>query len=174
MTTRNTIHHKLEIVSRVRLTVNDVPTHRTHTQVTTKVTILQSHTQSVSITVDSTSTQVERVMTHVATTRSWATTSSQGKDTQPENNQPAGGTRHQRPHVRHDHGSNDDGEHDVETRTATVLLTGARNSSEHEQGWLRDTRVVRNNVSEWTRHRKLSAGDSEINHCSSGHTRTTH
>jgi len=59
MTTRNTIHHKLEIVSRVRLPVNNVPTHRTHTQVTTKVTKLQSHTQSVSKTVESTSTQVE-------------------------------------------------------------------------------------------------------------------
>ena len=172
--TRNTIHHKLEIVSRVRLTVNNVPTHRTHTQVTTKVTKLQSHTQSVSKTVNSTSTQVEWLMAHVATTRSWATTSSQGNDTQPVDGQPTGGTRHQRPHIRHDHGSNDDGERDVEPRTATVLLSAARNSSEHEQGWLRDTRVVRNNVSEWTRHRKLSAGDSEINHGSSGHTRTTH
>ena len=82
-------------------------------------------------------------MAHVATTRSWATTSSQGNDTQPVDSQPAGGTRH------HDHtfdtttvvtttvSSN------VETRTATVLLTAARNSSEHEQGWLRDIRVVR-------------------------------
>ena len=139
----------------------------------TEPTKLQSHTQLASKTVDSTSTQVERMMTHVATTRSWATTSSQGNDTQPVDSQPAGGTRH------HDHtfdtttvvtttvSSN------VETRTATVLLSAARNSSEHEQGWLRNTRVVRNNVSEWTRHRKLSAGDSEINHCSSGHTRTT-
>ena len=150
-----------------------MPTHRTHTQVTTKVTKLQTHTQLASKTVDSTSTQVERLMAPVATTRSWATTSSQGNDTQPENSQPASGTRHQRPHdtttvVTTTVSAN------VETRTATVLLSAARNSSEHEQGWLRDTRVVRNNVSEWTRHRKLSAGDSEINHGSSGHTRTTH
>ena len=51
-------------------------------------------------------------------------------------------TRHQRPHVRHDHGRDDDGEHDVEPRTATVLLSAARNSSEHEQGWLRDTELL--------------------------------
>jgi len=77
-----------QLKSRVRLTVNNVPTHRTHTQVTTKVTKLQLHTQSVSKTVDSTSTQVEWLMAHVATTRSWATTSSQGNDTQPVDGQP--------------------------------------------------------------------------------------
>jgi len=92
MTTRNTIHQKLEIVSRVRLTVNNVPTHRTHTQVTTKVTKVQPHTQLASKTVDSTSTQVEWVITHIATTRSWATTSSQENDTQPVDGQPTGGT----------------------------------------------------------------------------------
>ena len=98
-----------QLKSRVRLTVNNVPTHRTHTQVTTKsdeITI----THSESKTVESTLAQVGLLMTNVATTRSWATTSSQGNDTQPENSQPAGDTRHQRPHVRHDHSSNDDGE----------------------------------------------------------------
>jgi len=115
-----------QLKSRVRLTVNDVPTHRIHTQVTTKVTKLQSRTQLASKTVDSTSTQLEWVMTHVATTRSWATTSSQGNDTQPVDSQPAGGTRHQRPHVRHDHGRNDDHEHERRNTYSNSSLVSSK------------------------------------------------
>ena len=122
----NTIHHKLEIVSRVRLTVNNVPTHRTHTQVTTKVTKLQSHTQSVSKTVDSTSTQVEGLMAHARQLVAGRRPVRRGNDTQPENCQPAGGTRHQRPHVRHDHGSNDDGERERRNTYSNSSLVSSK------------------------------------------------
>jgi len=138
MTTRKQFTTSSQIMSRVRFKVNNVPTHRTHTQVITKsdeITI----THSVSKTVESTLAQVSFLMTNVAATRSWATTSSPGNDTQPENSQPAGDTRHQRQHVRHDHSRR---------RWARTSKHVQQQFSCQQQGTLRNTNKVGSGTTE--------------------------